>query len=134
MVVVGLYQITVASIYFSECPANDFVPQFLIILGAVVILDMVFAVLAIIPMEISTVFFYTLMMIRVVIICLIFYGFNLLNGIMDRERTHFCVDTLTDTLRVTLIIFSTLIVIYYVLLIFNIVTAIALMRFKKIEK
>lgn len=131
MVVVGLYQITIASMYFSECPANDFVPQFLIILGCICILDMVFAVLAIIPMEIATVFFYTLMMIRMVIIGLIFYGFGLLNTILDREMTHFCVDILTDTLRWTLILFSTLMVIYYVLLVFNIVTAVALMRFKK---
>lgn len=131
MVVVGLYQITIASMYFSECPANDFVPQFLIMLGCICILDMIFAVLAIIPMEISTVFFYTLMMIRVVIVGLIFFGFGLLNEILDREMTHFCVDILTDTLRITLIIFSTLLVIYYVLLIFNVVTAIALMRFKK---
>lgn len=131
MVVVGLYQITIASMYFGECPANDFVPQYLIMLGCICILDMIFAVLAIIPMEISTVFFYSLMMIRLVIIGLIFYGFILLNGILDREMTHFCVDILTDTLRVTLIIFSTLLVFYYVGLILNVVTAVALMRFKK---
>lgn len=131
MVVVGLYQIIIASMFFSECPANDFVPQFLIIFGCISLLDMVFAILSIIPMEIAPVFFYSLMMIRLVIIALIFYGFRLLNEIMDREMTHFCVDILTDTLRVTLIIFSVLIVIYYVLLIFNVITAMALMRFKK---
>lgn len=131
MVVVGLYQITIASMYFGECPANDFVPQFLIMLGCVCILDMVFSVLAIIPMEISTVFFYSLMLIRLVIIGLLFYGFRLLRDIQDRERTHFCVDILADTLKVTLILFSALMTIYYVLLIFNVVTAVALMHLKK---
>lgn len=131
MVVVGLYQITIASMYFSECPANDLVPQFLIVLGCICILDMVFAVLAIIPMEISTVFFYSLLMIRIVIIAAVIYGFKLLHSILDREMTHFCVDILTDTLHVTLVIFTIMLVIYFILLIFNVITAVALMRYKR---
>lgn len=131
LVVVGLYQITIASMYFTECPANDRIPQFLIMLGCVCILDMIFAVLSIIPMEIATVFFYVLQVIRIFIVFMIIYGFKLYKQITDSEMTHFCVDILTDTLYVTLVLFTTMMVIYYVLFIFNIITAVALMKFKK---
>lgn len=130
LVVVGLYQITIASMYFTECPANDQIPQFLIMLGCMCILDMIFAVLSIIPMEISTVFFYVLQVVRGVILVMVIFGFKLYKQITDSEMTHFCVDILTDTLYVTLVLFTTMMVIYYVLLIFNIITAIALMKFK----
>lgn len=131
MVVLGIYQVVIASIYFAECPANDFVPQYLIILGCLCILDMVFSVLAIIPTEIAVTFFYVLMVIRFTNLGLIFVGFNLYKSITLEEMTHFCVPILVNTLGVAIIFFATMLLIYYVLLIFNIITAVALMKIRK---
>ena len=117
--------------YYAECPANDFIPQFLVIMGCLCILDMILSVLSLVPKDISILFFYTLMLLRLIFIGMIIYGFSLYNGIMDREMTHFCVDIVTDTLRVTLIVFAVLISIFYLLLVFNVITALALLRFTK---